>query len=67
MDGPRFGGLLTAMVTPFDASGALDLDAAAALARWLVDHGSEGLVVAGHDRRGPGALRRREAIACGAA
>ena len=43
----RFGGLLTAMVTPFDEGGALDLDAAADLARWLVDHGSEGLVVAG--------------------
>lgn len=35
------------MVTPFDGEGALDLDAAAALARWLSDHGSEGLVVAG--------------------
>lgn len=47
MDGARFGGLLTAMVTPFDATGALDLDASAVLARWLVDHGSQGLVVAG--------------------
>ena len=35
------------MVTPFDGEGGLDLDAAAALARWLVDHGSDGLVVAG--------------------
>jgi 4-hydroxy-tetrahydrodipicolinate synthase len=35
------------MVTPFDGEGALDLDAAAQLARWLVDHGSDGLVVAG--------------------
>jgi 4-hydroxy-tetrahydrodipicolinate synthase len=35
------------MVTPFDAEGALDLDAAAHLARWLADHGSDGLVVAG--------------------
>lgn len=35
------------MVTPFDADGALDLDAAADLARWLADHGSDGLVVAG--------------------
>jgi 4-hydroxy-tetrahydrodipicolinate synthase len=35
------------MVTPFDGDGALDLDAAASLARWLADHGSEGLVVAG--------------------
>lgn len=35
------------MVTPFDQAGALDLDAAVVLARWLVDHGSEGLVLAG--------------------
>lgn len=35
------------MVTPFDDGGALDLDAAADLARWLADHGSDGLVVAG--------------------
>jgi len=44
---PRFGPVLTAMVTPFDAEGALDLDAAAELARWLAAHGSDGLVVAG--------------------
>jgi 4-hydroxy-tetrahydrodipicolinate synthase len=48
----RFGGLLTAMVTPFDAGGVLDLDAAAGLARWLVDHGTEGLVVAGSTGEG---------------
>ena len=41
------------MVTPFDDAGALDLDAAAALARWLVDHGSDGLVVAGTTGEGP--------------
>jgi 4-hydroxy-tetrahydrodipicolinate synthase len=43
----RFGSMITAMVTPFDDRFALDLDAAAALARWLVDHGSDALVVAG--------------------
>ena len=43
----EWGVVLTAMVTPFDDDLALDLDAAAALARWLVDHGSDGLVVAG--------------------
>ena len=32
---PRFGRVLTAMVTPFDAEGGLDLDAARDLARWL--------------------------------
>lgn len=44
---PRFGPVVTAMVTPFDDQGNLDLDGAAALARWLADHGSDGLVVAG--------------------
>ena len=43
----RFGAVITAMVTPFDPGGALDLDAAAELARWLAGHGSDGLVVAG--------------------
>jgi 4-hydroxy-tetrahydrodipicolinate synthase len=35
------------MVTPFDSDGALDVDGAVRLARWLSDHGSDGLVVAG--------------------
>jgi 4-hydroxy-tetrahydrodipicolinate synthase len=43
----RFGATLTAMVTPFDAEGRLDLDGAVALARWLADNGSDGLVLAG--------------------
>jgi 4-hydroxy-tetrahydrodipicolinate synthase len=43
----RFGNVLTAMVTPFDENGDLDLDGAATLARWLVDHGNDGLIVAG--------------------
>ena len=42
----RFGRVMTAMVTPFDEDLALDLDAAAELATWLVAHGSDGLVVA---------------------
>jgi 4-hydroxy-tetrahydrodipicolinate synthase len=49
----RFGGLVTAMVTPFDDAGELDLDGAAALARWLTEHGSDGLVVAGTTGEGP--------------
>jgi 4-hydroxy-tetrahydrodipicolinate synthase len=35
------------MVTPFDGGGALDLGAATDLARWLVAHGSDGLVLSG--------------------
>ena len=42
-----FGAVLTAMVTPFDADGGLDLDGAAALADHLVDDGNDGLVVSG--------------------
>jgi 4-hydroxy-tetrahydrodipicolinate synthase len=41
------GGVLTAMVTPFDADGALDEDAAARLIGHLLDSGSDGLVLAG--------------------
>ena len=52
MQTPRFGAVLTAMVTPFDESGALDVDAASALARYLVDSGSDGLVVAGSTGEG---------------
>jgi 4-hydroxy-tetrahydrodipicolinate synthase len=44
---PRFGTVLTAMVTPFTDDLALDLDGAARLARWLADHGNDGLIVAG--------------------
>jgi 4-hydroxy-tetrahydrodipicolinate synthase len=40
-------GVLTAMATPFDASGAVDHDAARRLAAHLIEHGSHGLVVAG--------------------
>src|SRR5580698_258014 len=43
----RFGRVVTAMVTPFDDDGALDLQAAVDLARWLADHGSDGLVLTG--------------------
>src|SRR6516162_3586099 len=46
-DAPRFGRVITAMVTPFDGGGALDLGAATDLARWLVAHGSDGLVLSG--------------------
>jgi 4-hydroxy-tetrahydrodipicolinate synthase len=41
------GGVLTAMVTPFDAEGALDEDAAARLMAHLLGSGSDGLVLAG--------------------
>jgi len=43
----RFGAVITAMVTPFSADGSLDVDGAARLAKWLVGHGNDALVVAG--------------------
>ncbi|MCY3786287.1 MAG: 4-hydroxy-tetrahydrodipicolinate synthase [bacterium] len=50
---PRFGRVLCAMVTPFTSDGALDLDGAAELARWLAACGNEGLVVAGTTGESP--------------
>jgi 4-hydroxy-tetrahydrodipicolinate synthase len=41
------GGILTAMVTPFDGGGDLDEDASAELIRHLLDTGSDGVVLAG--------------------
>ncbi|MGA2527614.1 MAG: 4-hydroxy-tetrahydrodipicolinate synthase [Acidimicrobiales bacterium] len=49
----RFGTVLTAMATPFDAQGRLDLDGAVRLARHLVTDGSDGLVVTGTTGEGP--------------
>jgi 4-hydroxy-tetrahydrodipicolinate synthase len=46
-DSPRFGRVITAMVTPFDEDGALDLSAAQELAKWLAAHGSDALVLSG--------------------
>jgi 4-hydroxy-tetrahydrodipicolinate synthase len=43
----ELGGVLTAMVTPFDESGAVDEQAAKSLARFLIENGSHGVVVAG--------------------
>jgi len=44
---PRFGQVLTAMVTPFHKDGSLNIDGAKRLARWLQDNGNDGLVIAG--------------------
>jgi 4-hydroxy-tetrahydrodipicolinate synthase len=50
---PRFGEVLTAMVTPFAGDGSLNLDMARRLASYLVEHGSEGLVVCGTTGESP--------------
>ncbi len=41
------GRVLTAIVTPFSEDGTVDTDAFQRLARYLVEHGSDGVVVAG--------------------
>ena len=48
-----FGEVLTAVVTPFDAGGAVDYDRFRELANYLVDNGSDGLVVAGTTGESP--------------
>ena len=48
-----FGRLLTAMVTPFQPDGAVDLDLAARLADHLVSQGSDGLVLCGTTGESP--------------
>ncbi|MQB01237.1 MAG: 4-hydroxy-tetrahydrodipicolinate synthase [Actinobacteria bacterium] len=49
----RFGEVITAMLTPFGADGSLDVEGAKKLARHLVDHGSEGLVLCGTTGESP--------------
>ena len=48
-----FGRVVTAMVTPFGADGAVDLELTARLAEHLVSHGSDGLVVCGTTGESP--------------
>jgi 4-hydroxy-tetrahydrodipicolinate synthase len=47
------GEVLTAIVTPFKSDGSVDLDGFRALARYLVDNGSDGLVVTGTTGEAP--------------
>ena len=50
---PRFGRMVTAMVTPFDENRELDLKRAAELARRLVEGGTNGLVINGTTGESP--------------
>lgn len=50
---PPFGRVLTAMVTPFDGDGRLDLDAATRLADHLLAQGCDGLVLSGTTGESP--------------
>ena len=49
----RFGPVVTAMITPMHANGAVHFDEAKRLAGWLCDTGSTGLVVSGTTGEGP--------------
>ena len=49
----RFGRVIPAMVSPFGADGSFDPDDAVTLAHWLVDQGSEGLVINGTTGESP--------------
>ncbi|WP_199431894.1 4-hydroxy-tetrahydrodipicolinate synthase [Qaidamihabitans albus] len=51
--GRPFGRVLTAMVTPFDSEGALDLKRAQELAEHLVDLGNDGIVLNGTTGESP--------------
>ena len=57
----RFGEVITAMVTPFEADTSLSVKGARALAAHLVDHGTEGLVVGGTTGEAP-ALTHEEKL-----
>ena len=50
---PRFGRVLTAMISPFTKDEALDIEGAQTLAKWLVEQGNEGLVIAGTTGESP--------------
>ncbi len=56
-----FGRVLTAMVTPMKASGDVDFDGAATLARHLIEHGSSSLVVSGTTGESPTTTREEKA------
>lgn len=49
----KFGQVLTAMVTPFDQNGEVDFNAARILVDYLIDNGTDGIVVAGTTGESP--------------
>ncbi|MFQ5554777.1 MAG: 4-hydroxy-tetrahydrodipicolinate synthase [Acidimicrobiia bacterium] len=62
MNPTPFGEVLTAVVTPFDDDGAVDYGTFWRLTRYLIDHGSDGIVVAGTTGESP-TLSKVEKIA----
>ena len=57
----RFGSVVTAMVTPFREDHAVDLDGARSLASWLIDNGSDAIVVAGSTGESPTLTHKEKA------
>jgi 4-hydroxy-tetrahydrodipicolinate synthase len=55
------GRILTAMITPYDAGGAVDVDEACRIAQYLVDNGNDGVVVSGTTGESP-ALENNEKL-----
>ncbi|WP_114352832.1 4-hydroxy-tetrahydrodipicolinate synthase [Saliterribacillus persicus] len=48
-----FGSLLTAMVTPFDENNRINLERTTELIEYLLDHGTDGLIIAGTTGESP--------------
>ena len=57
----RFGSVVTAMITPFREDHAVDYEGARNLASWLLDHGSDAIVVAGSTGESPTLTRKERA------
>ncbi|GAC1411376.1 MAG: 4-hydroxy-tetrahydrodipicolinate synthase [Candidatus Velthaea sp.] len=58
----KLGRILTAMITPFDANGRVDVDEAANVAEFLIENGNDGVVVSGTTGESP-ALETEEKLA----
>ena len=54
----KLGRIITAMVTPFKDDGTIDFNAMVTLGKYLISHGSEGLLVGG--TTGEGATLSKE-------
>ncbi|MBD36197.1 MAG: 4-hydroxy-tetrahydrodipicolinate synthase [Actinobacteria bacterium] len=50
---PRFGRVITAMITPFNSDDSLDIQGACDLAQWLAEQGNNALVLAGTTGESP--------------
>lgn len=58
----NFGQVLTAMVTPFDQNGEVDFNAVRRLVDYLIDNGTDGLVVAGTTGESPTLTTARPSV-----